>query len=56
MSRYYITISATYETEIENLERDRQRITEEYENPVLPDFLEEIDYIGGEITYERITD
>lgn len=53
MPKYSVTITAQYEVDIENLERDRQAITDGYTLPEFPDFIPEdaIEYIGGDITY-----
>lgn len=56
MSKYVVTITASYEVEIYNLERDRERITMEYELPVLPDFIPEdaVEFLDSSITYEPV--
>jgi hypothetical protein len=54
MTKYVVTITASYLVELENLERDRERITMEYELPVLPDFIpgDDVEFIDSNITYE----
>lgn len=54
MAKYEITIQARYLVEIDDLHKVREQITEEYQNPELPDFLgeENIEYLDGGITYE----
>lgn len=56
MPKYEITITATYLVDLEDLERDRYRITMEYENPTLPTFIPEdaIEYVDGSITYKEM--
>ena len=56
MTKYEVTITATYLVELEDLEAVRQRISNEYENPTLPDFIpeENIEYDGGSITYREV--
>ena len=56
MTKYQVTITASYVIELEDLEAVRERISNEYENPVLPDFIPEdsIEYDGGSITYEQL--
>lgn len=56
MTKYEITITANYVVELEDLEAVRDRITHEYELPVLPDFIpeEDIEYDGGTITYKEM--
>jgi hypothetical protein len=54
MAKWEITIQARYLVDIEDLHKVREQITEEYQNPELPDFLgeENIEYLDGGITYE----
>lgn len=55
MPKYYLTIEATYEVELPELSTAlRERITNDYENPTLPDYIPEeaVEYLGGRITYE----
>jgi hypothetical protein len=54
MAKYEITIQARYLVELDNFHEVRERITEEYENPVLPAFIPEdnIEYLDGSITYD----
>lgn len=53
MPKYSVTITAQFEVDIEDLERDRQAITDGYTLPEFPDFIPEdaVEYIGGDITY-----
>ena len=55
MAKYEITIQARYLVELDDLASVRERITEEYENPVLPAFIDEdsVEYLDGFITYEE---
>jgi hypothetical protein len=55
MAKYAITIQARYLVELDDLASVRERITEEYENPVLPAFIPEdsVEYLDGFITYEE---
>lgn len=55
MAKYAITIQARYLVELDDLASVRERITEEYENPVLPAFIPEdsVEYLDGSITYEE---
>jgi hypothetical protein len=55
MPKYTVTITAQYEIDIEDLERDREAITEGYTLPEFPDFIPEdaIEFLGGDITYEE---
>lgn len=56
MPKYYLTIEATYLVELPHLSDElRQRISSDYENPTLPDYIPEeaVDYQGGQITYEE---
>jgi hypothetical protein len=55
MAKYEITIQARYLVELDDLDSVRQRITEEYENPILPAFIPEdsVEYLDGSITYEE---
>lgn len=54
--KYEVTIVATFEVELDNLERDREAITTGYTLPQFPDLIPEdaIEYSGGSITYEEI--
>jgi hypothetical protein len=54
MAKWEITIQARYLVDIDDLHKVREQITEEYQNPELPDFLgeENIEYLDGGITYE----
>ena len=55
MAKYEITIQARYLVELDDLASVRERITEGYENPVLPAFISEdsVEYLDGSITYEE---
>lgn len=53
MAKYTVTVTAQFEIEIEDLERDRRAISEQYTVPEFPNLPEEaVEYTGGEITYE----
>lgn len=55
MPKYTVEIVARYEVDIEDIERDRQAISEGYTLPEFPDFIPEdaIEYLDGSITYEE---
>lgn len=53
MAIYTITITAQYEVELENFERDRRAISKGITMPEFPDFIpeEDIEFLGADITY-----
>lgn len=55
MPKYTVTITAQFEVDIEDLERDREVISLGYYLPEFPSFIPEdaIEYLGGDITYEE---
>lgn len=55
MPKYTVTITAQFEVDIEDLERDRELISLGYTLPEFPSFIPEdaIEYLGGDITYEE---
>lgn len=57
MAKYEITIQARYLVELDDLDSVRERITNEYENPTLPEFIPEdsVEYLDGFITYKEET-
>lgn len=53
MAKYKVTVTSEFEVEIEDFERDRWAISEQYTVPEFPNLPEEaVEYTGGEITYE----
>ena len=55
MTSYTITISTRYEVEIDDLEKVRRKIADEYEVAMLPKFIpeEDTEFLEATITYER---
>lgn len=54
MAKYTVTITAQYEIDIEDFERDRLAISEGYTLPEFPNLPEEaVEFLGGDITYEE---
>jgi hypothetical protein len=55
MGTYAVTIVTRYKVEIENLEKSRRQISQDYEVATLPSIIPEdnIEYVDSHITYEQ---
>jgi hypothetical protein len=55
MGTYAVTIVTRYKVEIENLEKSRRQISQDYEVATLPSIILEdnIEYVDSHITYEQ---
>lgn len=55
MPKYEVIITSRFEVDIEDFERDRFAISEQYTVPEFPNLPEEaVEYTGGDITYEPL--